>query len=88
MANTDKRRRRRRAPSDPLPAEIEEVKARAAMVGLRFAGEKLTAWLPQSRCTPEERDRAQRMADEAGISLSEHTRRRASAEGASLVVVS
>lgn len=69
-------RRRRRAPLDPVQAEIAELRARAAQVGIRFAGEILTARLPQARCTPEERERAQEMADAAGISLSEHIRRR------------
>ncbi len=49
----------------------------AAKLGLRIAGEKLEARLPQARCTPEELAKAKELAKAAGISLSEHIRRRA-----------
>ncbi len=49
----------------------------AAKLGLRLAGEKLEARLPQARCTPEELAKAKELAKAAGISLSEHIRRRA-----------
>jgi hypothetical protein len=58
-------------------ADIEEVRAMAARLGLRLAGEKLDARLPQARCTPEELAKAKGLAAAAGISLSEHIRRRA-----------
>lgn len=78
--------RRRRRPVDPIEAEIAALRVRAARVGIHFHGERLTAWLPQARCTPEERQRAQEMADAAGISLSEHVRRRAVADPHGVVV--
>lgn len=62
---------------EQLTAEITELRARAQQLGLRLAGEKLEARLPQARCTEPEKARAQQMADEAGISLTEHIRRRA-----------
>ena len=59
-----------------IDVEIAEVKARAAQLGIRLSGERLTAWFPQARCTPEERERAQQLANAEGISLSELIRRR------------
>ncbi len=58
-------------------ATVDEVRAMAAKLGLRIAGEKLEARLPQARCTPEELAKAKELAKAAGISLSEHIRRRA-----------
>lgn len=71
-------RRRLIGAAEQVAAEIQELRARAAQVGIPFSGdEKLTSSFPQARCTPEERERAQQLADEAGISLSEHIRRAA-----------
>ena len=78
--------RRRRRPVDPIEAEIAALRIRAARVGIHFEGERLTSWLPQARCTPDERERAQRLADAAGITLSEHVRRRAVADPHAIVV--
>jgi len=49
----------------------------AAKLGLRLAGEKLDARFPQVRCTKEDLAKAKELADAAGVSLSEHIRRRA-----------
>lgn len=81
------RNRRRPDPVDPVEAEIAELRARAAALGIRFAGERLTSFLPQARCTPEERERAQKFADDQGISLSEHVRRRAILDPHAILVV-
>jgi hypothetical protein len=71
----------------PIEAEIAEVRARAHAVGIRLAGERLTAFLPQARCTPEQRARAQQLADEKGVSLSDHIVRRAISSEDGVVVV-
>ncbi len=76
--NPRKRRRRPSGPAEQVAIEIQGLRARAAQVGIPFSGdEKLEAFFPQARCTTEERERAQQLADEAGISLSEHIRRSA-----------
>lgn len=80
------RTQRPRRLGEQIDAEIAEVKARAAQLGIRMAGERLTAWFPQARCTPEEREHAQRLADAEGISLSELIRRRVVAADAALGV--
>ena len=65
-----------------VASQIDELRAQAARLGVRLAGEgNLTATLPATRCTPDERERAEEMATAAGISLTEHIRRRASAPG-------
>jgi hypothetical protein len=60
-----------------MAAEINDVRERAARLGLRLTGEKLNARLPQARCTEQEKKKAIDLAKAAGISLSEHIRRRA-----------
>jgi len=80
-----KRPRRRRLLGDPINREIAEVTARAHQLGIRLASERLTSWFPQARCTPEERERALKIAEAAGISLSELIRRRVVAADAALV---
>jgi hypothetical protein len=69
--------RRTKGKSGGSAANIDEVRAMAAKLGLRLAGEKLDARLPQARCTPAEKKKAEELAAAAGISLSEHIRRRA-----------
>jgi hypothetical protein len=86
MAMKARKRRRYRRPVDPIEAESAALRIRAARVGIHFEGDRLTAWLPQARCTPDERDRAQKLADAAGITLSEHVRRRAVADPHAIVV--
>jgi hypothetical protein len=81
-----KNRRRARSMS-PIEREIAEVHARAHQAGIRIEGDLRTSFLPQARCTPDQRARAQQLADEKGISLSEHIVRRAvSRDDGALVV--
>ncbi|HXJ27382.1 MAG TPA: hypothetical protein VNH17_16835 [Streptosporangiaceae bacterium] len=68
---------RRKPTKRDLAAEIDDVRSRAARLGLRLAGDKLDAILPATRCTKAEREKAEELAAAAGISLSEHIRRRA-----------
>ncbi len=60
-----------------MAAQINDIREQAAKLGLRLAGERLNARLPQVRCTQQELAKAQQLAAAAGISLSEHIRRRA-----------
>jgi len=78
--------KRRRRLGDPIDKQIAEVTARARQLGIRLASERLTAWFPQARCTPEERERALKLAEAEGISLSELIRRRVISADAPLVV--
>ena len=59
-----------------MKSKRAQLEAAAAAAGLRVARPFLTATLPAARCTPAERERAQQLAAEAGISLTEHIRRR------------
>ena len=56
---------------------VRKLRAEAAQLGIRLAGETLDATLPAVRCTKAERKRAEDLARASGLSLTEHIRRRA-----------